>query len=143
MLHQLKEPDMGRPSDYRIEIAEKICEELAKGRHLHMICEEDDWAPAERTVYQWLNKQPEFAQLYAHARERQQEVFAAQVILIADTVKDAAIARNMMDARKWYAARVAPRKWGDKIEIDAKVETTGTGEALTAFLAALEAKARG
>jgi uncharacterized NAD(P)/FAD-binding protein YdhS len=81
--------------------------------------------------------------MYARARDRQQEVFAAQVILIADTVKDAAIARNMMDARKWHASKVAPKKWGDKIEIDAKVETTGTGEALTAFLAALEAKARG
>lgn len=134
---------MGRPSSYKPEIAEKICEEIAKGKHLHIICEED-WAPAERTVYQWLNRNPEFAQLYAHARERQQDVFAAQVILIADTVKDAAIARNMMDARKWHASKVAPKKWGDKIEIDAKVETTvGQSEALTAFLAALEAKARG
>jgi len=121
-------------------MADKICEELASGKHLHMICKED-WAPGERTVYQWLDKNPEFAQMYAHARERQQEVFAAQVIAIADTEKDSAKARNMMDARKWYAARVAPRKWGDRIEVDAKVEvSTGPSEALTAFLAALEAK---
>ena len=137
-----KEPDMGRPSDYRPEMADRICEELAAGKHLHMICKED-WAPGERTVYQWLDKNPEFAQMYAHARERQQEVLAAEVILIADTVKDAAVARNMMDARKWYAGKVAPKKWGDRVEIDAKIETTGTGEALAAFLAALEAKARG
>ena len=135
-----KEPGMGRPSSYTTEIAERICEELASGKHLHMICKED-WAPGERTVYQWLDKNPAFAQMYAHARARQQEVFAAQVIEIADTEADSAKARNRMDARKWYAARVAPRKWGDKIEIDAKVETTGgTSEALTAFLAALEAK---
>ena len=133
---------MGRPSSYRIEMADRICESLASGKHLHMICQED-WAPGERTVYQWLDKNPEFAQMYAHARERQQEVFAAQVIAIADTERDTAKARNMMDARTWYAARVAPRKWGDRIEVDAKVETTGTGEALAAFLAALEAKARG
>ena len=134
---------MGRPSDYTTEIAEKICEEIATGRHLHIICEENDWAPSERAVHRWLVKYEEFRQMYAHARERQQEVFAAQVILIADTESDTAKARNMMDARKWYASKVAPKKWGDKIEIDAKVETTGTGEALTAFLAALEAKARG
>ena len=133
---------MGVQSSYTIEMAERICEELASGKHLHMICKEE-WAPGERTVYQWLDKNPDFAQLYAHARERQQEVFAAQVIAIADTEKDSAKARNMMDARKWYAARVAPRKWGDKIEIDAKVETTGTGEALMAFLAAMEAKKGG
>ena len=131
---------MGRPSDYRPEMADRICEELASGKHLHMICKED-WAPGERTVYQWLDKNPEFAQMYAHARERQQEVLAAEVILIADTVKDAAVARNMMDARKWYAGKVAPRKWGDRVEIDAKSETTGAAsEALMAFLAAVEAK---
>jgi len=138
-----KEPDMGRPSSYTTEIAEKICEELANGRHLHAICA-DEWAPGERTVYQWLEKNEDFAQMYARARARQQEVFAAQVIEIADTEPDSAKARNRMDARKWYAARVAPRKWGDRVEIDAKVETTtGPSDALTAFLAALESKKGG
>ena len=46
-------------------------------------------------------------------------------------------------AKVLLAGMLAPKNWGDKLEIDAKVETTGTGEALTAFLAALEAKARG
>mgnify|MGYP003350846129 CR=1 FL=1 len=131
---------MGRPSSYTDEIAERICEELANGRHLHAICQ-DDWAPSERAVYQWLEKNERFAQTYARARARQQEVFAAQVIEIADTESDPQRARNRMDARKWYAARVAPRKWGDRVEVEAKVETTmGPSEALTAFLAALEAK---
>jgi hypothetical protein len=103
---------------------------------MHIVCAEE-WAPAERTVYQWLRAHEEFAQMYAHARERQQEVFAAQVVLIADTVKDAAIARNMMDARKWHASKVAPKKWGDRLEIDAKVETShAPSDALMAFLAA-------
>ena len=133
---------MGMTSSYTVELAERICEEIASGKHLHMICQEE-WAPAERTVYQWLHKNPDFAQMYAHARERQQEVFAAEVVLIADTVKDAAIARNMMDARKWHASKVAPKKWGDKIEIDAKVEATGASEALMAFLGALETKKGG
>jgi hypothetical protein len=49
-----------------------------------------------------------------------------------------------MDARKWYASRVAPKKWGERIEVDAKVETTGAAsEALMAFLAAVEAKKGG
>jgi hypothetical protein len=135
---------MGRPSSYTTEIAEKICEELATGRHLHIICKDDEWAPGERTVYQWLEKNEEFAQMYARARARQQEVFAAQVITIADTESDTARARNMMDARKWYASKVAPKRWGDRIEVDAKVETTtGPSEALTAFLAALESKKGG
>lgn len=134
---------MGVPSSYTIEIAERICEEISSGKHLHLLCKEE-WAPAERTVYQWLRARDDFAQMYAHARERQQEVFAAQVVLIADTEKDPARARNMMDARKWHASKVAPKKWGDRVEIDAKIETTGaTSEALMAFLAAVEAQKSG
>lgn len=134
---------IGRPSSYDVEIADKICEEIATGKHLHAICAQD-WAPGERTVYQWLNKHPDFAQLYAHARERQQEVFAAQVIEIADTEPDPQKARNRIDARKWYASKVAPRKWGDKIEIDAKVETSNApSEALMAFLSIVEKRKDG
>ena len=100
--------------------------------------------PHERTVHRWLQDREDFRQMYALARERQQEVFAAEVVLIADTEPDPARARNRMDARKWHASKVAPRKWGDKIEIDAKIETTGaTSEALMAFLAAVEAKKGG
>lgn len=127
---------IGRPSSYTKEVAEQICDLIAAGGHMHIVCAEE-WAPAERTVYQWLRAHEEFAQMYAHARERQQEVFAAEVVLIADTEPDPARARNRMDARKWHASKVAPKKWGDKIEIDAKVETTtGPSEALMAFLAA-------
>jgi hypothetical protein len=50
----------------------------------------------------------------------------------------------MMEARKWYAGKVAPKKWGDRVEIDAKIETTGAAsEALMAFLAAVEAQKGG
>ena len=71
----------------------------------------------------------------------QQEFYAAQVISIADTEKDPAIARNRMDARKWYASKVAPKKWGDKVDISATVEVTGAStEHLAAFLAMIETK---
>jgi len=139
-----KEPDMGMTSSYTPEIADKICKAIADGRPLHRICKEEDWCPSEYTVYNWLDKHEDFAKSYARARERQQEFYAAQVIEIADTEPDPQRARNRMDARKWYASKVAPKKWGDKIEIDAKVETTtGPSEALTAFLAALESKKGG
>jgi len=132
---------MGRPSSYTTETAEKICEAIAAGGHLHIICQKEDWAPHERTVHRWLQDREDFRQIYAHARERQQEVFAAEVVLIADTEPDPARARNRMDARKWHASKVAPKKWGDRVEIEAKVETTGAAsEALLAFLGALEAK---
>ena len=129
---------MGRPTSYKPETADKICAELAAGVPLYRICEENDWAPAESTVHLWLNKHPEFSEAYTHAREVQQERFAAEIIQIADTVKDAAVARNMMEARKWYAGKVSPKKWGDKIDIDAKVQVTSPTDNLMAFLAMAE-----
>jgi hypothetical protein len=129
---------MGRPTGYNAQIAERICTEIAAGRPVFAICQED-WCPSEFTVYRWLREYEEFSQAYAHARELQQERFAAEVVTIADSVKDAALARNMMDARKWYAGKVSPKKWGDKIEVDAKVEVTNAPtENLMAFLAMAE-----
>ena len=129
---------MGRPTGYNTEIAERICKEIAEGKPVFAICQED-WCPSEFTVYRWLREYEEFSQSYTHARELQQERFAAEVVMIADTEKDPAIARNRMDARKWYAGKVSPKKWGDKVEIDAKVEVnSGPTENLLAFLAMAE-----
>jgi hypothetical protein len=86
-----------------------------------------------------LREYEEFSQAYTHARELQQERFAAEVVMIADTEKDPAIARNRMDARKWYAGKVSPKKWGDRVDIEAKVEVnSGPTENLLTFLAMAE-----
>jgi hypothetical protein len=37
---------------------------------------------------------------------------------IADHAEDANLARLQIDARKWVAARLLPKKWGDKQEIE-------------------------
>jgi hypothetical protein len=128
----------GRKSTYTEEMGERICRELSNGRTITAICAED-WAPSLDGVYGWLAKYPAFAEAYARARDVQQEVFASQIIDIAATVEDPAKARNMIDARKWHAAKVAPKKWGDRVEIDAKVEhNSGPSEGLTMMLAMLE-----
>ena len=126
---------------YSTALAERICAEIAKGKALVTICDTEPWAPGASAAFAWLVKHPEFAEMYAHARDVQQEFFSAQVISIADTEKDPAIARNRMDARKWYASKVAPKKWGDKVDISATVEVTGAStEHLAAFLAMIETK---
>lgn len=100
---------------YSPELADLICEEIAKGGALHKLCEERADFPAESAVYKWLEEHDEFKEKYARARERQAERRAEEIILIADTEKDAAIARNRIDARKWAAAKLLPKKYGDRI----------------------------
>lgn len=122
---------MGRPTTYTTEIAEAICTELAAGRSLRAICD-DEGMPHRDTVHVWLHQFHDFSDQYARARERQAEYFADEIIEIADTpmegvrVKETdrgteTITGDMVersklrvDARKWFASKVAPKKFGDK-----------------------------
>lgn len=106
----------GRPSGYSEEIADRLCEAIAQGNALYILCE-CDGMPAERTVYQWLEKYPQFAQEYARARARQQDRCADEIIEIADKCIDPNKARLQVDARKWRMSKLAPKKYGDKLEI--------------------------
>ena len=54
---------------------------------------------------------------YAWAREMRSETMAEEVIEIADTEPDAQKARNRMDARRWYASKMKPEKYGDRIDV--------------------------
>ena len=63
------------------------------------------------------------AERYARARERQAERRAAEIVEIADTEPDAAVARNRIEARKWTAAKLLPKRYGDKTT----TEITGPG----------------
>ena len=56
----------GRPTAFSQDMADAICGELAEGLSLHAICTRDDM-PSARTVHEWLENNPEFAQQYARA----------------------------------------------------------------------------
>jgi hypothetical protein len=67
------------------------------------------------------------------AREAQAEHYADEIIEIVDTDPDPVRARIRMDARKWVSSKLAPRKYGDKIETENKTTVT-TDDPLTALL---------
>jgi hypothetical protein len=122
----------GRPSSYTPEMGDYICERLIEGDSLRAICRDDDM-PAPGTVLRWVANNPEFRIQYTRAREEQAETYADQIIAIADeervTVKDdkgeevqvvfdnVAVNRNRLriDARKWVASKLKPKKYGDRI----------------------------
>ena len=104
----------GRKPIYSDEIAARICVMLSDGRTITSICSDSDM-PSLDTVYSWLQRFPSFSEAYARAREAQQDTFAGQIIDIADNDDDPQRARNRIDARKWHAAKTAPRKYGDRV----------------------------
>jgi hypothetical protein len=120
----------GRPSDYSDETATEICGRLSEGSSLRSICA-DEGMPSKSTVMRWLAAHAEFRDQYARAREAQADYWAEEIIEISDdgandTYKDGegnertnqdVIARSRLrvDTRKWLMARMAPKKYGDKI----------------------------
>jgi hypothetical protein len=120
----------GRPSVFSEETAAEICERLVNGESLNAICQ-DDHMPAESTVRHWVVEDYQgFFAKYARARETQADRFADEIIEIADDKSGDWIERDgelvvnhehvqrsrlRVDTRKWLMARLAPRKWGDKV----------------------------
>lgn len=132
----------GRPSKFTQEIAEAICGRIACGESLRKVCERTGM-PSLATVMRWLADpaRAQFREQYVCAREAQADKLVEDLLEIADeectmvkadkhgssdddgcgrteVVFDAvAVARNKLrvDARKWIAARMAPKKYGDRI----------------------------
>jgi hypothetical protein len=110
--------ETGRPSSYTDEIADEICERLAEGESLRAICKSDGM-PRMSSVFRWLADEANerFREQYARAREEQAEALADEIVTIADGETpnaDSARDRLRVDARKWVAAKLKPKKYGDK-----------------------------
>ncbi len=125
------------PVVYSERIADRICSRIAQGESLVNICK-DAGMPNRQTFMRWLleDKHEGLRDNYARAREAQADYYAEQIIEIADTplvgVKTKTNERGevettegdmiehrrlQVDARKWYASKVAPKKYGDKLAV--------------------------
>lgn len=96
-------------------MAERICSLIADGLSLRKVCEADDM-PDKETVRRWLIADEAFRAQYARARDEQADFYADELVEIADTEDDPAKARVRVDARKWVASKLKPKKYGERIE---------------------------
>ena len=111
---------MARPSKFTEEITAELCRRIASGRSLRSVCGDPDM-PNIDTVREWRLADAEFSAQYARAREARAEVLADEIIDIADSAEDAQLARLQVDARKWAASKLDPKRYGDRLDIDATV----------------------
>lgn len=110
---------MGRPSEYTPERGEAILARLAVGDTLRQICLEAGM-PDPATVYRWLERDLDFREQYARAREVQAEVFVDEMVDVAraSTPETAAADRVRTDAIKWVAGKRKPKVYGDKVALE-------------------------
>lgn len=133
----------GRPSSYTEQMANLICIRLAEGESLNKICK-DEGMPDKATVFRWLASDASFCDKYARARELQAETQFDELIDIVDqppelsyvTGKDGELIevkfdssyvqwmKLRVDTRKWTAARMAPKKYGEQKQAEQTQDLT-------------------
>jgi hypothetical protein len=105
----------GRPAVYSDDLAWELCDRIAGGGmrgSLRQICRAEDM-PGRSTVLAWLKANDEFRRRYELACWFRDESVADEVVEISDATTAATVqrARLQIDVRKWWLAKVAPRKY--------------------------------
>ena len=151
------------------KIADLICIMLSEGTSLRKILKDDKAGilPAQSTIYEWLLRYPLFAEQYTRAREEQADTLADEIVDIADEQPEVVVVtdrdgkviehkldnaylqwqKNRIEARKWTAMKLKPKKYGEKLALagdaDNPVKIEAVGEAqglLEALLLNVELK---
>lgn len=100
----------------RVACMEVICACISVGMPLAKICEANkDTIPTINTIFNWLNEDVDLLSQYMRAREASADHLADEIVWIADNEPDPNVARVRIDARKWVAAKLKPKRYGDKI----------------------------
>lgn len=125
-------------SSFTPEMAARICERISDGESLRAILADDEM-PASSTVFKWLSENAAFSEQYARAREAQADAVFDEILTIADdgrndwmerenadgenigwAINGEAVRRSQLriDARKWMAGKLRPKKYGDKVDVE-------------------------
>jgi hypothetical protein len=123
---------------YSVDVASEICAKLSEGESLRSIVKLPNM-PSSSCVFKWLATNQEFRAMYEKAKEESADAHVEDILDIADNqveqpllvdgvplmvddkmvmVKDMVSvnhAKLRIDARKWLAIKLKPKKYGDKI----------------------------
>ena len=127
---------VGRPSAYTDHAGRRICELVADGATLRAIGQIPG-LPRAQTIREWAAKHPQFSAILTRAELAKAELLAEEIIAIADDGRNDWMTANdpgnegyrvngehiqrsrlRVDARKWVASKLNPRKYSDKLDVD-------------------------
>jgi len=135
---------IGAPSKYSDRMADKITSFLmtrgADGNPgtLYNACKAANIN--EATAFRWMARHEEFRKLYAHACEVRSHMLAEDTGRVADDLSEAPDSRRVrIDQRKWYAAKLNPKTYSDKVQTDT---TLHAGDTLVALMGRIDGKTR-
>lgn len=109
---------MGRKSSHTPDVEETILARIMVGESLRSILS-DKGMPHLATVFRWLDERPDFAIKYARAREIQADAMDDLILTTANksTPESSPADRVKIMAYQWRASKLAPKKYGDKLQL--------------------------
>lgn len=122
-------------SIYTEELVDSILDKIIEGKSMSSICREEGM-PAPSTVMRWIANNKDLQERYARACVERTEALMEEMFAIADDSSNdwmmidghrvanrEVIDRSKLrvDVRKWNMAKMKPKKYGDKIDIDGEI----------------------
>ena len=104
------------------ETVEQFLDYIRNGRSCAQACRQDGM-PSSKTIESWVKTDSSFAAAYEQAKEDRGTYYGELVAEVAlaglqGKYKDSAMLRAAIDGLKWSAARMAPKSFGDRINVD-------------------------
>jgi hypothetical protein len=121
----------GRPSIYTSELAKEICATISTStKSLQALCKLHDNWPSENAIHEWIHdNRCGFGEDYTRAKEAQADHLAEAILYVIDKPEtyfdeagnernDVPMIRVKVDALKWHAMKLKPKKWGNEQKIE-------------------------
>lgn len=133
--------------DTKTEVIAAILALVDDGKSLRQACKEIDFP--RKTFEGWIDSDPDLAAQYGRARENRADKIFEEILVIQDEKPDSVVQlspdgeggsqridpafvtwqKNRIDARKWILGKMAPKKYGDRVELEHSGEIKTPAEA--------------
>jgi hypothetical protein len=110
------------------ELEESILNQLMDGFSLRQICAAPEM-PSRWTIFRWMAADDGFATKCARARIIQADAIADDMADIEDRTLsgelDASASRVVLSSKQWRAAKLSPKKYGDRVAVGGSDDMPG------------------
>jgi hypothetical protein len=116
-------------------MVDSLLVQIEAGKSMREVCRMDGM-PDHTTVIRWMRDDASLATRYARARMAQADVLFDRMEAVEEAVSagtmDSHAARVVLDSMRWRASKLAPKVYGDRLDVqvsDARISITGALDA--------------
>jgi len=116
-------------------MVDSLLVQIEAGKSMREVCRMDGM-PDHTTVIRWMRDDASLATKYARARMAQADVLFDRMEAVEEAVTagtmDSHAARVVLDSMRWRASKLAPKVYGDRLDVqvsDARISITGALQA--------------